>query len=264
MARSQKKCIICGGSPEKTKFGYRKPDKYEKWVGLENIKRLWVKCKDCGFYWQLRNYPLSKLDEIYKEGYRNPLFRGETIEQAFNRIEGYRLTSESENQERYVWFAKGIKYKQASRLLDVGSGIGVWPNILKVAEFDVTCVDTNVYSVDFIANELDMRCYYDLRDVPGIFDTVTLVHVLEHILDIDGFLEQVRLRLKNDGYLYVEVPSCSNFKLLEKDHDDFNSCHQWFFSEKTLSTVLKKNGFKPYRHDICGENGKHRIRMLCR
>jgi len=259
---SQKECIICGGEPEKTKFGYTKPDKYEKWIGLKDIKRLWVKCKECGFHWQLRNYPLSKFDVMYRDWYRHPQFRGENIKEAYTRIQNYRLTYESENEERYIWFAKNIKFNDAKKVLDVGSGVGVWPKILKDAEFDVTCVDTNWDSVKFI-QDLGMPCYRDLKDVHGYFDTVTLVHVLEHILDLDGFLEQVRMRLRKGGYLFVEVPDSHGFYHLNKDHDDFNSTHQWFFGIRSLWIVLERNGFKPRIYYGIDMSGKDRIRMLC-
>ena len=70
------KCMICGGQGERTKFGYTTPDKYEIVVGLKNIKRLWVRCEDCGFHWQLRNYPIGDLEVIYKRLYREREFYG--------------------------------------------------------------------------------------------------------------------------------------------------------------------------------------------
>jgi SAM-dependent methyltransferase len=260
MAEKRKKCIICGGKPEKTKFGYCKPDKYEKWVGLEDIKRLWVKCKDCGFYWQMRNYPLSKLETIYAAGYRSRSLQGETIEAAYFRVQSYRVTGTSENEPRYLWFAKNIKYLKANKVLDVGSGLGVWPKILQDAGFDVTCVDTNWDSVRFI-QDLGMKCYYHLSDVVGQFDTVSLIHILEHIQDIDGFLKQVRARL--NGYLFVEVPESSEFDFLSKHHDDFNSCHQWFFNYDSLWKVLERNGFSPFTRIVRRKHGKSRLLMLC-
>jgi hypothetical protein len=142
---------VCGGQPGKTTFGYRTPDKYEKWVGLKNVKRLWVKCKKCGFYWQLRNYPLSNLEKIYKTGYRSKDFRGESIEHAYYRI---RNAPYSENEKRFFWFGYHAPYKKAKKVLDIGSGIGVWPALLKNAEYDVTCVEENQDSVDFISSEL--------------------------------------------------------------------------------------------------------------
>ena len=108
-----------------------------------------------------------------------------------------------------------------------------------------------------------MKCYYDLKDVHGYFDTVTLVHVLEHIQDLDGFLEQIRMRLRKGGYLFVEVPDEIEFAFLEKYHDDFNSTHQWFFGVNNLWAVLERSGFKPFRHSMHTHNDKGRIRMLC-
>jgi SAM-dependent methyltransferase len=264
MAYNQKVCLICGGKPEKTRFSYTKPDRYERWVGIENIKRMWVMCEDCGFHWQMRNYPLSKLETIYVDGYRDPKFRGETIQAAFSRIQSYRVTGNSENEVRYIWFAANIKYKEAKKVLDVGSGLGVWPRILKDAGFVVTCVDENKDSVKFISEELGMQCYRHLNDVVGKFDTVSLVHVLEHIQDIDGFLRQVRLSLRAGGYLFVEAPGDAGFDFLSKYHDDFNSCHQWFFSSDSLHQILKRNGFKPFTQGVRNKHGKSRLLMLCK
>lgn len=263
MAINQKECLVCGGTPEKTKFGYRKPDKYEIWLGIKNVKRLWVRCVDCGFYWQLRNYPLSKFSKLYFDGYRDPRFRSETIKQAYDRVQFYRTTGESENEERYLWFAYQVDFEDARKVLDVGSGLGVWPKILKDAEFDVTCVDENIDSVNFISEELEMQCYYHLNDVRGYFDTVTLIHVLEHIEDLDGFLKQVRMRLRKGGHLFIEVPDNMEFNWLHKDHDDFNSCHQWFFGLQSLCKVLERNGFTPKESTVKCPGSKARILMLC-
>jgi SAM-dependent methyltransferase len=255
------RCIICGGHPVKTTFGYKKPDKYERWVGLKKIKRLWVVCDKCGFYWQLRNYPLSKLETIYTDGYRKWEFRGETIAKAYERI-GY---WGSENVDRYSWFASHLKFKEAKRVLDVGSGIGVWPKILDLAEYNVTCVDENKDSVDFISGELGLNCWYHLKDVPGKFDTVSLIHILEHIQDINSFLQVIRKRLRAGGYLLVEVPDSSEFHRLKKNHDEFNSCHVWFFDMGSLFQVLKKNGFNPVDATVKHYEDRNlaRVLMVC-
>ena len=70
------RCAVCGGKPKKTKFGYVGADKYEKWMGI-NGKRLWVRCKGCGFHWQLRNYQINRIEGIYLNDYRSKEFRGE-------------------------------------------------------------------------------------------------------------------------------------------------------------------------------------------
>ena len=258
-----KKCMVCGGQGERTEIhGYVRPDKYETWVGISGIKRLWVRCKDCGFHWQLRNYPIERLEKIYERGYRDKEFRGESIEEAYKRIVEL---PHSENVERYVWFASHIKWKDSKNVLDIGSGLGVWPAILSDAEYHVTCVDTNIISAGFIANTLDMPCYYDLEDVDGEFDVVSLVHVLEHITDLSGFLQQVRKRTRVGGHLFVEVPDKIGFKSLPKDHDDFNSCHVWSFGVNSLASVMVKNGFRVVAARCVKYSGRglSRVLMLC-
>jgi SAM-dependent methyltransferase len=256
------RCKICGGFPEKTAFWYRTPDKYERWVGLKEIKRLWVRCSDCGFYWQLRSYPLSHLEKIYRSGYRHSDFRGETIAQAYRRISAIKY---SENERRFLWFAYRTNYEKTKKILDIGSGIGVWPALLKKAEYSVTCVEENAHSINFIYENLGIGCYRNLQDTNSDFDAVSLIHVLEHIEDVDGFLGGVRKKLLKGGYLFVEVPDSSEFGVLKKNHDEFNSCHVAFYDMGSLYRVLKRNGFNPIDSGVLSYKGRGltRLMMLC-
>jgi SAM-dependent methyltransferase len=60
----------------------------------------------------------------------------------------------------------------------------------------------------------------DLEEVPGRFDVISLVHVLEHIPDPVAFLTRCREKLDPRGRLIVEVPDCMQhpFMLLVADH----------------------------------------------
>jgi SAM-dependent methyltransferase len=251
--------MICGGEPEKTKFWYRKPDKYEKYVmpgleKLENIKRMWVKCKKCGFYWQIRNYPLEQLTEIYKFDYRSECFRGEWIDQTFERIMGYK---NSENDQRYEWFWSHTQYIDS--VLDIGSGLGVWPALLYKKGYSIVCTEENEISRSYINSRLGFGCYKSLDDVGE------LIHVLEHIEDVNSFLTEVRAHLKPQGILFVEVPDNIEFLQLDKDHDEFNSCHLWHFDIESLCRVMKRNKFNP-RHIgrlTYDARGLSRILMIC-
>ena len=171
----------------------------------------------------------------------------------------------SENVARYVWFASHIKYKESRNVLDIGSGLGVWPAILSDAEYDVTCVDMNELSAEFISDTLEMPCYYNLEDATGEFDVVSLIHVLEHITDLSGFLKQVRKRLRVGGKLFVEVPDSVGFGSQPKEHDDFNSCHVWSFNISHLANVLGSNGFRVVATRCIEYSGRglSRILMLC-
>lgn len=79
----------------------------------------------------------------------------------------------------------------------------------------------------------------DVPDIPGSFDVISLVHVLEHIPSPVEVLRQARRKLKPGGLLFVEVPDCEQnvFMLLVADH-----CSH--FSPPLLAGVVAAAGFE--------------------
>ena len=59
-----------------------------------------------------------------------------------------------------------------------------------------------------------------VADVPGIFDVITMIHVLEHIVDPVEALRMVRGKLAPGGLVLIEVPHHAEnpFELLIADH----------------------------------------------
>lgn len=226
------KCIICDSTKFEEIYLYTTPDKYEKYMGIENVDRDWARCMRCGHYQQDRNYPLADLEKIYENGYRNFDFRGETIQQAYSKV---MENPDNENLQRCEWFIDNIG--EVKTILDFGSGLGVFPEFLANRRYDVDCVETNKDSQAFIEYDLKIPCY---RSMPANkFDVITLVHVLEHIekpLDFLAFL--------NTDRVFIEVPDAVEFELLDKNHDEFNSCHVHFFTQENLTTLLKMAGFE--------------------
>jgi len=254
------KCPICKNAHWLTIRRSNEPDKYEELAGIENVRRSWVRCINCGFYSQIRNYPIADLEMIYKKGYRDESFRGESIEQAFNRINAI---ENNENESRYLWFGRNIRYDETVNVLDVGSGIGVWPNILKKAEFEVDCVEENEDSIDFIYNKLGLKCFRGLGSVYGQYDTVSIIHVLEHIEKPSDFLLKIKTFLRPGGTLFVEVPDSCEFNYLPENHDEFNSCHVGFYDMGSLYRLLVSAGFTVSDMHIERTKQRNLSRVMC-
>jgi SAM-dependent methyltransferase len=125
--------------------------------------------------------------------------------------------------------------------MDIGSGIGVFPAVLREHGFDVVCTEENKDSLKFINERLNIPCYTKMLKKKR--DGVSLVHVLEHIANPKEFLLQVKTRLRKNGILFIEVPDADGFKHLEIGHDDFNSCHVFAYSIPTLTALVEKVGF---------------------
>lgn len=78
-----------------------------------------------------------------------------------------------------------------------------------------------------------------LDEVPGVFDLVTMIHVLEHIPSPTSALLGVRDKLSPEGLLLVQVPDCRRnpFDLLVADH----STH---FTAETLEGLIRRSGYE--------------------
>lgn len=217
-------------------YSYSEPDKYEKWMGIKEVERAWDKCLVCGLYQHRRNYPLSQLEKIYEEGYRNADFRGETIEEAFDRIMAIK---DSENDTRIRWLTDTIGVPKT--MIDIGSGIGVFPYRMTKLGTIAWCTEENTHSLGFI-NSLGLKC---VKGIPyyAKFKMVSIVHVLEHIQDPVLFLKGLRKIIETNGKLFVEVPDAEAFNWLDPDHDDFNSCHTHAYTVDTFYRMLKRAKF---------------------
>lgn len=254
------KCIICGKTSQWECLSvHDKPDKYERWVGIEDVSRSWFKC-DCGFVQQLRNYPLWQIERIYDDGYRDAEFRGESIEHAFERISN---AKDSENEKRFFWFGLHRKYLDSCCVLDVGSGLGVWPALLKRAEYKVCCVEKNEVSKRFLHENLNLPCVDDLDETTGEYDVVSLIHVLEHIERPDSFLKKVKKRIRKGGAVFIELPDAIEFDHLPLDHDEFNSCHVAFYNIDSLYRLLDRNGFYVTDMHRVHYEGRNLYRIMC-
>lgn len=230
-------CLICNGkNAQQTIMQFDKPDKYEKFMGIDDVKRTWYRCVNCGHYHQERNYDIKRLEEIYNGPYRYKEFRGKDIEESFKELSAIPW-GESENKPRAEWF---VHKTFGGETLDVGAGIGVFPSLLKDYGYPMECVEENKISQKFISETLRIPCYDKIPEKE--YWNVTLVHVLEHITDPDSFLKSVRKVCKR--HLFVEVPDAREFASLPKDSDEFNSCHVWFFTMQNLITLIERNGFQ--------------------
>ena len=226
-------CLICGKNASLKFLEYKKPDRYEAYQGITDVKREWRECRACGFKFQKRNYKLPLIEKIYEKGYRDKEFRGMTIRQAYNQV--YRFGKESESWKRAEWFKANLP--GVKTVLDVGAGFGIFATHLKQLGFDVECTEENRHSVNFISKALKFKVY---TEIPSkTYDAVSLCHVLEHIEKPVDFIKSIP-----SGKIFIEVPDADRWDKLSVEHDDFNSCHLWGFGFHTLSILLEESGYK--------------------
>jgi hypothetical protein len=172
-----------------------------------NIK----KCNNCNFYYSDSNNTQSDYDNYYK---------------LFNNYKHY--SNYSDKDERCSNYLKHIlKDNHIKTILDYGSGNGLLKNLL---------------SDMFMVNEYDIGMIEDTKQ----YDCLILSHVLEHIYNIDEFMYKIKLNIKTDGILYIEVPNADFYEKITEitPLQEINIEHINYFSKLTLNKLLLKHGFQ--------------------
>ncbi len=145
--------------------------------------------------------------------------------------------------------------------LDVGCGSGIVSAALKAKGIvkEAHGIELNPTARAKAAMVLDKVFADDLsqsdpKEIPGSYDLVLCLDVLEHMYDPWGALSRIRTLLQKDGTLFVSIPNIRNFRatlpLLVKgdwkyeDAGILDSTHIRFFTKKTARALVEDAGFE--------------------
>jgi len=137
------------------------------------------------------------------------------------------------------------------RVLDIGCSTGHLITGIQDKTAEVFGYEISKKEVDFCKNVLRIN----VDDKPlserfekESFDLITMIFVFEHIGDPIPFLEELKLYLKPNGKLVIVVPNILDPLVSLYDIEsikEFYFCmeHLFYYSPKTLLTMLNKAGF---------------------
>jgi 2-polyprenyl-3-methyl-5-hydroxy-6-metoxy-1,4-benzoquinol methylase len=141
------------------------------------------------------------------------------------------------------------KFITTGTLLDIGSGKGHALSVLREAGFKVQGIEPNATTAQFARQEygLDVIQGVLLEDSfrEGSFDVVTMSHLIEHLPSPNRELQKVHRILRTGGYLFIETPRIDSlsFHLLGKRWRQFIPDHYYFFTFRTIQSLLEQRGF---------------------
>jgi 2-polyprenyl-3-methyl-5-hydroxy-6-metoxy-1,4-benzoquinol methylase len=135
------------------------------------------------------------------------------------------------------------------RLLDVGCAYGWFGEVARERGWDVAGVEAaeepasaaRNAGLDVVTGTLENVAYPEAR-----FDVVTLWDVLEHVPDIDGFLNEVRRVLKPGGLLALQSPNIRSVMARQAGADWswlLLPHHVWHFTPSAMKATLERRGF---------------------
>lgn len=143
-----------------------------------------------------------------------------------------------------------------TKILDVGCNDGSFLEVLKKRGYQA------LYGIEPTQDAFDAAIARGLNVHHGFFgedsarglygasyfDAVVTRQVLEHITDLDDFLSAIRLVLKDDGLLVIEIPN-SDLLLRYLDYALWEE-HVNYFTLSTLSDLLAKHSFAVTHYEV--------------
>lgn len=142
---------------------------------------------------------------------------------------------------------------KGSSILDVGCGTGDFLRVCQTNNFKVVGVEPNAKAKQLAISKLDAetKIVEDLFELQQEqFDVITLWHVLEHVPDLESYIEKLRSLLSPDGILVIAVPNYKSFDA--KHYKMFWAAydvprHLWHFSKDSVKNLFKTENFEWFR-----------------
>jgi len=141
-----------------------------------------------------------------------------------------------------------IKFNK--KLLDIGSGSGLFLKVAQDQNWNVKGIEFNEKTRDFSEEILNVEVINELIEnirKDDLYGTISLWNVLEHIISTKNFLQQIHMRLESDGLLFISVPNADCLSTIfrkEKSNTFLGSSHVNFFNIDYLNKMVEVEGFE--------------------
>ena len=255
-------CPLCGGGPLEKLFTYEAPPPGETAFELPEgtaYRREFRVCPSCGHQLSVHELDLSGL---YSGAYVDATY-GDRMRATYERIMA--LPAESSDNVQRVERIDSWWQGDGRTVLDVGSGLAVFPARMKERGWEATALDPDARAAAHARDHVGVLAVSaDFMEAEGLgaYDLVTFNKVLEHVKDPVAMLARSVNLLRPGGAVYVEVP---DGELAARDPDgpnreEFFIEHLCAFSMTSLCLLADRAGFVPVRAERLREpSGKYTL-----
>jgi SAM-dependent methyltransferase len=253
-------CPYCNSNKKSVLGIQQHQDKYLALIdeNLNKNKRYWYLCKSCDFIYRSPRTTREEESLLYSK-YRHERFRGLSAEEYFDKITSI-SDSDSFACRKAKYLRDTLKAESIRTVLDVGCGGGILLYHLKrfLPKSKMTGLEPNRAYASMVENKLNIKVIKDVYRpgvVAGIFDLILATDVIEHIADIWAFWKAVIHNVDQNSFVFIGVPSATNFKTLDIENDTFEIPHLYFFLPKHIQRISNEYGFelKDFKRVIEGD-----------
>lgn len=192
-----------------------------------------IRCMHCGL---MSAYPVEPADRIFK------------VYQDL-RDEKYLKEENGRRQSAKIILNRISKFKRGGRILDIGSAVGFLLDEAKKLGWFTFGIEPSRWGRDY-AQRFGLEIIGEELAKTNLseryFDVITMVDVIEHLVNPKETLIQTRRILKNDGLLFISTPDVDSLasRILKAKWWGIKKYHLFYFSKETLGKMLDAAGFK--------------------
>lgn len=142
------------------------------------------------------------------------------------------------------------KHKKRGRLLDIGCANGFFLDEARRRGWEVYGLELSKWAANYAREQLNLNVIRgtvgEAKFEDGFFDVIVMSDLMEHLPDPKYSLVKARGMLSNNGILYINTPDIDSLisKILKAKWWGINKFHLFYFSKKTLESMLDACGFK--------------------
>lgn len=245
-------CILCGSKKKELVYNEKRlPDK--KITSKEALctgeigargkhAKIW-RCLGCNLLFQDLSFSGVELNQAYEKGEDERYFeqfdqRKKLFKEALGRIEKYKKPLGKPALTR------------RGKLLDVGSGAGLFVSIAKESGWKAEGLDPSTWASREAKKSFGVKVkkgtFENFRAKSSSFDVICMFDVLEHYLDPTYALRKAHRLLKKGGFCVITTINISSWfsKLLGPHWPWLIRIHLWYFTPKTAKMMIEKSGFE--------------------
>ena len=242
-------CRLChGGNMKNIADIHKKPAQETDFaIAPDCYRRQIVKCETCGVY---MNFHRMLPEDFYQNGYNRATYR-QDLASSFHRIMALPLP-QSDNKQRvrriHKFCSERNKTPDCTKVLDVGSGLGVFLAELQSYGYHCVCLDPDPIAVEHARKYGGVHAGYvgtlDDFSYGSGFDLITFNKVLEHVTAPTAMLSVALQWLNPDGLIYIELPDGDMALRFGTaiDREEFYIEHLTVFNKKSLHYLAAASG----------------------
>ena len=203
-----------------------------------------IQCASCDYIFCHPRPTQEQLNEIY---------RGGDEEGAAN--EDFFPKASSRRRRAFFNALKLRRYIRDKRSLDLGCGGGFFADAARLMGGDSHGLDVNGEAIAYARRrfqkcEFHLGSFENFRGKVGNFDFVYSSEVIEHLNDVEDYMDFLSSVMRPDGVVFITTPDIEWTGGAENpvDWDVFSPpIHIQFFCEKTLVRLFRRYDFVPLR-----------------